>query len=285
MSELRKAMNDQMLLKGFSESTKKSYLAAVSLLARHYHLPPDKLSHEDIQNWFLYLIKEHNITPATCRAYLHALRFFYHQVLHWKNINTGFSIPKKKQQIPDLLSSSDVYLIIENAASLKYRTAFIICYTCGLRLSEVAALKITHIHSQENYLQVIQGKGFKDRNVPLPLSTIQALREYWQAYRPKRFLFPNRDGYKPISIASIQKNFTRSKTRAGITKIGGIHGLRHAFATHQLRAGMPIHQLKIILGHKDLKTTERYLHWCPQSGEGGRNIDLLHHLVGGQADE
>ncbi|VAW57867.1 hypothetical protein MNBD_GAMMA11-1280 [hydrothermal vent metagenome] len=285
MSELRKAMNDQMLLKGFSERTQKSYLAAVRLLAQHYHLPPDKLSHEDIQNWFLYLLKERHVAPATCRAYLHALRFFYCHVLHWKKLNTGFSIPKKKQQIPDLLSPSDVHLIIENAASLKYRTAFIICYTCGLRLSEVTSLEIAHIHSEEHYLQIVQGKGFKDRNVPLPLSTIQTLREYWQAYRPKRFLFPNRDGYKPISVASIQKSFTQSKSRAGITKNGGIHGLRHAFATHQLRAGMPIHQLKTILGHTDLKTTERYLHWCPQSGEGGRSIDLLQDLLEEKPDE
>ena len=285
MSELRKAMNDQMLLKGFSEPTKKCYLAAVRLLAQHYHLPPDKLSHEDIQNWFLYLLKEHHVAPATCRAYLHALRFFYCQVLNWNQFDIKFKIPKKKQKIPDLLSPSDVRLIIEHATTLKYRTAFIICYTCGLRLSEVTSLEIAHIHSEEHYLQIVQGKGFKDRNVPLPLSTIQALREYWQAYRPKRFLFPNRDGYKPISMTCFQKNFAQSKSSAGITKVGGIHGLRHAFATHQLRAGMPIHQLKTILGHTDLKTTERYLHWCPQSGEGGRSIDLLQAPLGGKSDE
>ncbi len=285
MSELRKAMNDQMLLRGFSEHTKKCYFAAVSLLSRHYHLPPDKLSHQDIQNWFLYLLKEHHIAPATCRSYLHALRFFYLEVLHRENFDVAFSVPKRKQKIPDLLSIAEVLLIIEHATTPKYRTAFIICYTCGLRLSEVVALEVAHIHSQEHYLQIVQGKGFKDRNVPLPLSTLQALREYWQSYRPAHFLFPNRDAYKPISVTCFQKSFAQSKARAGITKVGGIHSLRHAFATHQLRAGMPIHQLKNILGHTDIKTTERYLHWCPQSGEGGHNIDLMQHLVEGESNE
>ncbi len=108
MNELRKAMIDQMLLKGFSERTKKSYLNAVSLLARHHHLAPDKLSRSDIQNWFLYLLKDRQLSPATCRLYLNAVRFFYLQVLHWSAFQLDLVVPKRQQRIPDLLSPSEV---------------------------------------------------------------------------------------------------------------------------------------------------------------------------------
>ncbi len=108
MSVLRQRMIDQMLLKGFSERTKKSYLDAVSLLARYYSISPDRLSHDQIQNWFLYLIKERKLSPSTCRLYLNGLRFLYLNVLHWQTFQFEFSVPKRKQKIPDLLSCSDV---------------------------------------------------------------------------------------------------------------------------------------------------------------------------------
>lgn len=281
MSPLRQEMIDQMILKGFSERTKKSYLDAVSLLARYYHLPPDKLCHENIQNWFLYLLKERKLSTSTCRLYLNALRFFYINVLHWETLQCKFNVPKSKQRIPDLLSLSDIHLIINNASHPKYRTMFIVCYACGLRVSELVSLELPHIHGAEHYLQIVQGKGFKDRNVPLPSSVLQALRGYWRSYRPEHFLFPGRDYNKPISITSVQKYFTKTKHRAGITKVGGVHSLRHAFATHQLSAGMPIHQLKNILGHTDLKSTERYLHWRPEAGRGDGHFDLLLPVLGG----
>ena len=127
MSVLRQKMIDQMLLRGFSERTKESYLNSVNLLARHYSVSPEKLSHDDIQNWFLYLLKERNLSPATCRLYLNGLRFFYLNVLHWQTFQFEFSVPKRKQKIPDLLSCSDVRLIIENATHPKYRTMFTVC--------------------------------------------------------------------------------------------------------------------------------------------------------------
>ena len=283
MSELRKAMIDQMLLKGFSECTKKSYLDAVSLLARHYHLPPDKLSRSDIQNWFLYLIKDRQLSPATCRLYLNAVRFFYLQVLHWSVFQLDLVIPKRQQRIPDLLSPGEVRLIIEKASHPKYRMMFAVCYACGLRVSELVALQVCHIHGEQMYLQVVQGKGFKDRNIPLSESLLQLLRDYWRSFHPACYLFTGRNPDAPITISSVQKVFTKTKALASITKVGGIHSLRHAFASHQLAAGMPIHHLKELLGHTSLKTTERYLHWCPQTASV--HYDLLAHVLEGQKDD
>ncbi|MDA3835307.1 MAG: site-specific integrase [Spirochaetales bacterium] len=283
MSELRNAMIDQMLLNGFSERTKKSYLNAVSLLARHYHLTPDKLSQSDIQNWFLYLVKERQLSAATCRLYLNAVNFFYLQVLHWPALQLELTTPKRKQRIPDLLSPNEVRTLIEAAAHPKYRTMFATCYACGLRVSELVALQVCHIHGEQMYLQVVQGKGFKDRNIPLSASLLQLLRDYWRTCHPACYLFTGHNPKAPIGLTSVQKYFTKTKREAAITKVGGIHSLRHAFASHQLAAGMPLHQLKELLGHTDLKSTERYLHWCPQTASA--HYDLLAHVLEGQRHE
>jgi len=283
MTALRKTMIDHMLLKGYSARTQESYLNAVSLLARHYHLAPDKLSQADIQNWLLYLVKDRQLSPATCRLYLNAVRFFYLQVLHWSACQLELVTPKRKQRIPDLLSPSDVRLIIENAAHPKYKMMFTLCYACGLRVSELVALEVQHIHGEQHYLQVVQGKGFKDRNIPLTSSLLHLLRDYWRTFRPPFFLFMGSKLNAPISITSVQKYFTKTKNCAAITKVGGIHSLRHAFASHQLAAGMPLHQLKEQLGHQDIKSTERYLHWSPDSEAG--DFDLLAYLLEGQTDE
>lgn len=283
MSKLRKAMIDQMLLKGFSERTKKSYLNAVDLLARHYHLSPDQLTQSEVQDWFLYLVKERKLSPATCRLYLNAVRFFYLQVLGWTELQLVLTVPKCQQRIPDLLSPGEVRLIIEKARHAKYRMMFAVCYACGLRVSELVALQVCHIHGEEKYLQVVQGKGFKDRNIPISATLLALLRDYWCSFHPVVYLFTGRSPDAPISLTSVQKVYTNTKTLAAITKVGGIHSLRHAFASHQLAAGMPIHHLKELLGHTSLKTTERYLHWCPQTTSV--HYDLLAHVLEGQRDE
>ena len=186
MSELREAMVDKMLLKGFSQRTQNSYLGAVSLLARHYHAAPDTLDQAAIQNWLLYLVKERHLSPATCRLYLHAVRFFYLQVLGWPALQLELTTPKRQQRIPDLLSCSDVRAIIEHTTNPKYRTMFAVCYACGLRVSELVALKVCNIHGEQSYLQVVQGKGAKDRNLPLSASLLQLLRDYWRAFWSER---------------------------------------------------------------------------------------------------
>lgn len=273
MHPLRQAMIDQMLLKGFSARTQESYLAAVRYLAQHYHLSPDKISTEDIQNWILYLVKIKKLSPATCRLYLNAVRFFYLHVLHWPDCQLVLDAPKRQQRIPDLLSPADVRRLIDGTSHIKYRTMFALCYACGLRVSELVALEVQHIHGEQRYVQVVQGKGGKDRNIPLSASMLNTLRDYWRMARPAHYLFPGRNANTPISITSVQKYFTRTKVKADITQVGGIHSLRHAFATHLLAAGMPIHQLKVLLGHQDLKSTERYLHWQPSCDD--TQYDLL----------
>jgi len=263
MHPLREAMLDQMRLRGHSPRTQQSYLNAVSLLSRHYHRSPDLLSHDDLQNWILYLVKDRGLSAATCRLYLNAIRFFYLQVLHWPDCQLELITPKRPQRIPYLLSPGEVRRIIDHADNPKYAMMLALCYACGLRVSELVALKVAHIHGEAGYCQVVQGKGQKDRQVPLPDTVLQMLRGYWHAFRPASWLFTGRDPEQPLCSDSVQKYYHRARCKAGIPGSGGIHGLRHAFATHQLAAGMSIQQLKDILGHRHLSTTARYLHWYP----------------------
>ncbi len=263
MHPLREAMLDQMRLRGHSPRTQQSYLNAVSLLSRHYCRSPDRLSQEELQNWILYLVKERELSAATCRLDLNAIRFFYLQVLRWPECQLKLVAPKRPQRIPYLLSPGEVRRIIDHADNPKYAMMLALCYACGLRVSELVALQVSHIHGEAKYCQVVQGKGQKDRQVPLPDTVLQMLRGYWQAFQPVSWLFTGRDREQPLSSDSVQKYYRKTRRQAGIPGSGGIHGLRHAFATHQLAAGMSIQQLKDILGHRHLSTTARYLHWYP----------------------
>jgi len=277
MSPLRQKMLDAMLLRGFSKRTQQSYIGAVNQLARYYDCSPANLKLEQLQDYFLYLVKQRNLSPASCRLYLNAIRFLYLQVLGWGLFDVTIHTPKRAQKIPELLSQAEVARILGACPNKKHWMMLTTCYACGLRVSELVALQVKHIDSDRHVLRIEQAKGAKDRQVILSDHLIRLLREYWQQYRPESSLFYGYDHQSSLSITSAQKAFNASKHRAGINKIGGIHSLRHAYATHQLEAGMPVHQLQRMLGHSNLQSTLRYVHWVPQL-QPGHGTDLLQGL-------
>lgn len=140
------------------------------------------------------------------------------------------------------------------------------------------------IDGERRLLRIDQGKGAKDRMVELPETLLVKLRCYWQLIRPHEWLFPGRDPQVALGISSAQKCFTASKREAGVDKVGGIHSLRHAYASHQLAAGMPITKLQHQLGHKDIHTTLRYLHWIPSYQGGDSGTDLIADLEADHED-
>jgi integrase len=153
-----------------------------------------------------------------------------------------------------------------------------LCYGCGLRLSELLAVKISDLDGERRLLRVEQGKGAKDRLVPVSETLLQQLRAYWRLYRPWDALFSGRVPGQPLCATSVQKAYTRAKCKAGVRKIGGIHGLRHAYATHLLEAGLPVHRLQRLMGHQNLQSTLRYVHWVPSYREGEGDLDLVGKL-------
>lgn len=278
MTPLRQKMIDAMLVRGLSPRTHRSYLRAVNDLAKYYHRSPDQMSGEELQAFFLYLVKERHLSPATCRLYLNALRFFYLQVLNRDSFGVKLHVPQRPQRIPELLMRSEISRIILANSNIKHRMMLTLCYGCGLRVSELMKLQIRHIDGERQLLRVEQSKGAKDRAVILSPTLLQILRDYWRLQRPPQWLFPGSDKRLPLSIASAQKIFQKAKLCAGIQKIGGIHSLRHAYATHQLEEGMPLHQLQRLLGHQNIQSTLRYAHWVPSYQEGKTGGDLLAKL-------
>ena len=275
MTPLRERMIKAMQVRGFSVRTHESYLAAVTDLARYVHRAPDKIGIEDIRGYFEYLATERSLSGASCRLFLHGIRFLYLQVLERPSFDVEIPIPKKAQRIPELLTRAEVGRILTACANPKHRMMLTLCYGCGLRLSELVSRKVRDIDGERQLLRVEQGKGAKDRLVPLSETLLAELRAYWRSYRPTEWLFPGRTFAEALSETSVQKAFTQAKARAGVAKIGGIHGLRHAYATHQLEAGLPVHRLQRLLGHQDIHSTLRYVHWVPDHREGCGAHDLI----------
>jgi integrase/recombinase XerD len=278
MTPLRAQMIKAMQVRGFSIRTHASYLAAVTDLARYFHRAPDQLGLDDLRRYFEYLATERGLSGATCRLCLHGIRFLYLQVLGWPTFDVEIPMPKQAQRIPELLTRAEVGRLLDACRHPKHRMMLTVCYGCGLRLSELVSLRVRDIDGERRLLRVEQGKGAKDRLVPLSETLLEQLRTYWRLFRPREWLFPGRDPGEPLAETCIQKAFTQAKARAGITKVGGIHSLRHAFATHQLEAGLPVHRLQRLLGHQDIHSTLRYVHWVPDYREGQGAHDLIARL-------
>jgi len=260
MTELRRRMDEAMIVRGMADRTRETYLWAVTGLARFYHRPPDQIADEEVQAYLLHLIRDRQRSWSTCNIVVHGLRFFYHTTL--KRERTTFCIPSPRQpgKLPALLSRDEVQRLIAQASNQKHRTMLMTTYAAGLRLSEVLHLQIRHIDSARMAIRVEQGKGRQDRDTLLPPRLLEALRAYWTVHRPTGWLFPGKDPSRPMHPSSLQKAYLTAKRRAGLTKPGGIHTLRHCFATHLLDAGVDLHTIQRLLGHRSITTTMRYWH-------------------------
>ena len=260
MTELRRRMDADMVVRGKADRTRETYLAAVTGLARYYHRSPDQISDDEVQAYVLYLIRDRQRSWSTCNITVHALRFLYHTTL--KRDRTTFCIPSPRQPgtLPVLLSRAEVRHLIAHAANVKHRTMLMTSYASGLRLNEVLHLRVGDIDSARMTIRVEQGKGGKDRYTVLSAHLLEALRAYWKIYHPTTWLFPSPHGAHPLDPSGLQRAYHTAKRRAGITKPGGIHALRHAFATHLLEAGVDVHTIQRLLGHQSIQTTTRYWH-------------------------
>jgi len=280
MSPLRQQMIRAMEQRGFSPRTHESYLYAVKQLARYSQVSPERLTTEDLQGFLDYLVQERKLSPASCRLYLNAIRFLYVKVLGWPGFEAKLVVPKRTQRIPELLTRGEVRSILPACTHPKSRVMLSLAYGCGLRGSEVVSLKVQEVDGERGWLRIEQGKGAKDRLVSVSPTLMDELRRYWSCYRPTHWLFPHPNHpERHLEVRQIQRAYALAKRAAGITKIGGLHSLRHAYATHQLERGLPVHELKRLLGHGHLETTMRYVHWLPGGAVQGQPADLMAEVV------
>ena len=260
MTPLQQRMIEDMTVRGLAPSTQHAYLRAVRELAGYYKRRPDTLSTRDIQRYLVMLHEKRGLTYSTCNTIVHGLRFFYGTTLGRSAMHFVIPLAKEPRTLPVILSRHDIRQLLAAAASLRDQTLLKVTYNTGLRASEVVHLQIAHIDSHRMCLRVAQGKRHKDREALLSPRLLQDLRAYWRVYRPAPWLFPGRDGSQPLALKTAYLIFQRAKDRAGIAKPGGLHLLRHAFATHLLEAGVDLHTIQRLLGHTSIQTTLRYLH-------------------------
>lgn len=261
MGALRDQMEREMVLRRMSIRTRQSYSQAVAALARHYRRRPDQLTQQEVQAYLLYLIEERKLAYSSCNVALHGLRLFYHETL--KREQMQFELPRARapQKLPQILSREEIERLFAAATQFRHRVLLMTTYGAGLRVSEVCALRVGDIDSQRMTIRVEQGKGNKDRYSLLSACLLKDLRRYWQMDRPRQWLFPAaRSPDRPMNPHTAQRIYYLARDKAGITKRCGIHGLRHAFATHLLEGGTAVHTIQRLLGHGDIQTTLRYCH-------------------------
>jgi site-specific recombinase XerD len=260
MGALRKQMDGDLVVRGMSVRTREAYLGAVGGLAKHYGRRPDRVSEQEVQDYLLHLIEERRLAWSSCNIVAQGLKFFYRVTL--KRPEAQFAVPtaRQPQKLPQILSREEVAALIEKTLNLKHRTILMTAYGAGLRLNEICHLKVTDIDSDRMTIRVEQGKGAKDRYTLLSPRLLAGLRRYWLAHRPKTWLFTARDPERPISDHTVHRLYHAAKARAGVMKQGGIHSLRHAFATHLLEAGVDVHTIQRLMGHGHISSTLRYFH-------------------------
>lgn len=275
MSELRTRMIRDMTLRGFSPRTHRAYIAAVVGLATYYRRSPAQITNEEVQAYLAHLIQERQLSWSTCSQAAHAFRFLYHVTLGHERADFQVPAPKQPQKLPEILSRAEVWRLLHACRHPRHRLLLATTYAAGLRVSEVVALKVSDIDAERMTVRVEQGKGAKDRYVPLAARLLHDLRAYWQATPPRVWVFANRQGTRPIDRTVAQKIYMSAKLRAGIRKQGGIHALRHAFATHLLEAGTDLHTVQRLLGHRHITSTMRYFHLSQGRIVGARSpLDL-----------
>ena len=261
MSPLRQQMQADMVIRGLAPRTQRAYIDAVAGIARYYHRSPDQLSIEEIHAYLHYLIDQRKRAWSTTNQAVCALRFLFHVTL--KQPDVSIAIPHRRigSKQPEILSAQEVDRILAACHSTAHRTLLMTTYAAGLRVAEVCSLKVADIDSSRMMIRVCGGKGAKDRYTLLSTQLLAALRLYWIGQPSALWLFPKASNHDlPLDVCTAQKIYYRAKQAAGIAKQGGIHGLRHAFATHLLESGVDVHTIQRLLGHTELSTTARYFH-------------------------
>ena len=280
MGALREQMQADMVLRGMALRTQQSYIESVVKFAKFYGRSPEQITKEEVERYLLHLLQERKLAHSSCNIVCSALQFLYGVTLKRQKAEFDLPRPRVPQRLPQILAREEVAAIFEHAANLKHRAFLMTTYSAGLRLSEACHLKVGDLDSSRMTIRVEQGKGAKDRYTLLSPGLLKELRRYWIAHRPHLWLFPSpRNPKLPMLPKSADRIYRRAKVRAGITKVGGIHALRHAFATHLLEAGADVHTIQRLLGHSDLSTTQRYFHLAQKHLSGANApLDLLQQL-------
>jgi integrase/recombinase XerD len=260
MSPLRRRMIDDMQIRNLTPNTQRAYVEQVARFAGYFGKSPELLGPAEIRTYLIHLTQERRLAASSIIVTVSALRFLFTVTLKrpWV-VEDDIPAGRQATKLPVVLSQEEVARFLGAVDNLKHRMVLTVCYATGLRVSEAVRLKPAAIDSQRMVIRVEQGKGRKDRYVMLSPKLLDMLRDYWKRTRPEEWLFPGRYPGKPISALSIDRTCRKVRQLCGIDKPVAPHALRHAFAVHLLEAGTNLRTIQLLLGHRNLSTTARYL--------------------------
>jgi len=267
VTHLRKIMREELERRNYTDETIRHYLRYVEQFARYFGRSPDQLGLEHLRSYQVYLLKQRKLDPSSVENHVSALRFFFVRTLNRHEFRQFLPFPKVRKKLPNVLSREEVARMIEASSGLFQRTLLTVLYGTGMRRSEVVRLKVADIDSQRMVIHVVNGKGGKDRDLPLSPALLETLRAYWRWMKPRTYLFPSRmhrDVERPISDKTLWHACREAATKAGIRKRVSPHLIRHSWATHLLEAGADLRTIQMLLGHEDLEVTAKYLHLSQQ---------------------
>lgn len=259
MTALRQRMVEDMQIRNLTAETHASYVGHVARFARHFRRPPEELGAEHVREYQLHLINEKRLAPTSIVGAVAALRFLYQITLKQAWAVDAIIPPKRPQTLPVVISPEEVVRFLAAIADLKHRAILTTCYAAGLRLAEVLHLKVADIDSRRMVIHVADGKGRRDRYVMLSATLLHCLREWWRVARPTTWLFPGQRPGHPMDKGAVQWACRLARFRSGIAKPITPHSLRHAFSVHLLESGTDLRTIQLLLGHRQLETTSRYL--------------------------
>jgi integrase/recombinase XerD len=260
MTPLRQRMIEDMQVRNLSPHTQDSYVRQVAQFARHFEKSPEELGPVDIRSYQVYLANEKKLAPGSILIAVAALRFVYRVTLQKEWLFEDIiPAPKKPQTLPVVLSPEEALQFLESVHLLKHRAILTTCYAAGLRVSEAVRLRPTDIDSRRMVIRVEQGKGQKDRYVMLSVQLLQLLRTWWRVRKPKVWMFPGASANSHITTSAVEEACKKAHRLCRIPKPITPHSLRHAFAVHLLERGTDVRTIQLLLGHRSLATTARYL--------------------------
>ena len=264
MTHLRQAMLEELHRRNYAASTIAYYIRNVEQFAQFFKRSPDRLSHTHLRTYQAYLLRERKLAPRTVRLHVCAIRFFFVKTLKRRYLLDDTPYPKIPRRLPQILSVDDVTQLIEAAHSLSHRTMLMVLYSTGMRNAELRHLQVADIDSRRMLIHIQQGKGGRDRYVPLSTTLLATLRVYYRWMRPKTWLFPGTvAGWradKPITPKVLWEACVVAAQRAGLRTRVSPHLLRHSYATHLLESGADLRTIQLLLGHAEVRHTVLYLH-------------------------
>ena len=268
MTIIRQRMIEDMQLRGLSEGTQELYVRAVRQLVEHYRKSPDTITEEELRQYFIYLKNVKGIAQNTYGVALAGVKFIYRYTLRRELSTLDLMRPRREKKLPVVLSVDEVGRILGWVRRFRYRACLSTIYACGLRIQEGVLLQVGDIDSDRMLIHIRQGKGSKDRCVPLPEHILKILRQYWMTHRHGALLFPAKtpmgvplsEASNPMPAKGVRNAFRAALEESGVRKKATVHTLRHSWATHLLEAGISLRLIQGYLGHSSPSTTAIYTH-------------------------